>query len=184
LKFFDAIAERLVGSLKPQTALDVGCAVGFLVKALRSRGVQAYGIYISEYAISQIPKDLQRFCRVSSATQPRAEEFPESYDLVTCIEVLEHLTPEDGRQAIANMALRTRHILFSSTKDHSEEPTHVNVQPASYWLSIFAAHGFYPDLNFEAGIVSPQAYLLGNRFPEAMDEILPFFCSLSRESNR
>jgi glycosyltransferase involved in cell wall biosynthesis/SAM-dependent methyltransferase len=175
LKFFDAIAERLVVNLKPQTVLDVGCGVGFLVKAFRSQGIEAYGIDISEYAISQIPEDLQSFCRVSSATQVPPKDFPESYDLITCIEVLEHLPAEDGRQAIANMALRTRHILFSSTTDHTEEPTHVNVQPVSYWLAIFASHGFFPDLNFDAGIVSPQAYLLRNRFPEARDEILSVF---------
>ncbi len=59
LKFFGCIAESIVRSLNPRTVLDIGCAMGFLAEAFRQRGVQAYGIDISEYAINQIVKDLQ-----------------------------------------------------------------------------------------------------------------------------
>ena len=174
-QFFGSVADELVRSLKPQTVLDVGCAIGFLIEAFWRKGVRAYGIDISEYAIGQVPQDLRSFCRVLSATEPLPEDFPPTYDLITCIEVLEHLTEPEGRSAINNMASRTSTILFSSTPHDLTEPTHVNVRPVIYWLQFFAEVGFYPDLRFDASFVSPQAYLLRKTKPTLEEDTLPFF---------
>ncbi|HEX9271471.1 MAG TPA: methyltransferase domain-containing protein, partial [Candidatus Binatia bacterium] len=175
LDFFNHIAEQLVQSLKPRTILDVGCAIGFLVEAFWRRGVRAYGIDVSEYAITQVPEDLKGFCSVRSVIEPLPENFPQSYDLLTCIEVLEHMPPDEGKMAIKNMASKTRCILFSSTPHDLVEPTHVNVRPVIYWLQSFAEVGFYPDLRFDASFVSPQAFLLRKTRPKANEDILPFF---------
>jgi glycosyltransferase involved in cell wall biosynthesis len=174
-KFFDDIAEELNRSLKPRTVLDVGCAIGFLIDAFWRRGVRAYGIDISEYAISQVPQDVRSFCRVLSATDPLPDDFPRTYDLITCIEVLEHIPEEDAKSAIKNMALRTDCILFSSTPNDLTEPTHVNVRPVIYWLQLFAEFGFYPDLRFDASFVCPQAFLLRKGIPRIEEDALPFF---------
>jgi glycosyltransferase involved in cell wall biosynthesis/SAM-dependent methyltransferase len=175
LDFFNHIAEELVRSLKPRTVLDVGCAIGFLVEAFWRQGVRAYGIDVSEYAITQVPEDLKGFCSVKSVIQPLPENFPHTYDLLTCIEVLEHMPPDEGKLAIKNMASKTRSILFSSTPHDLVEPTHVNVRPLIYWLQSFAEVGFYPDLRFDASFVSPQAFLLKKSRPKATEDILPFF---------
>jgi glycosyltransferase involved in cell wall biosynthesis/SAM-dependent methyltransferase len=175
LDFFNHIAEQLIQSLKPRTILDVGCAIGFLVEAFWRRGVRAYGIDVSEYAITQVPEDLKGFCSVRSVIEPLPENFPQSYDLLTCIEVLEHMPPDEGKMAIKNMASKTRCILFSSTPHDLVEPTHVNVRPVIYWLQSFAEVGFYPDLRFDASFVSPQAFLLRKTRPKANEDILPFF---------
>jgi 2-polyprenyl-3-methyl-5-hydroxy-6-metoxy-1,4-benzoquinol methylase/glycosyltransferase involved in cell wall biosynthesis len=176
LNFFNHIADELVRSLKPRTILDVGCAIGFLVEAFWRRGVQAYGIDLSEYAIGQVPEDLKGFCAVKSVLESLPEGFPHTYDLITCIEVLEHLSHDEGQVAVKNMASKTRCILFSSTPhDDLSEPTHVNVQPVIYWLQSFAEVGFYPDLRFDASFVSPQAFLLRQARPKLTEDILPFF---------
>jgi glycosyltransferase involved in cell wall biosynthesis/SAM-dependent methyltransferase len=176
LDFFNHIADELVRSLKPRTVLDVGCAIGFLAEAFWRRGVRAYGIDVSEYAISQVPEDLKGFCAVKSVLEPLPENFPRIYDLITCIEVLEHMSPDEGQVAVKNMASKTRCILFSSTPhDDRGEPTHVNVRPVIYWLQSFAEVGFYPDLRFDASFVSPQAFVLRKGRPKANDDILPFF---------
>lgn len=174
-EFFGKVAEALNQNLKPCTVLDVGCAIGFLVEEFWRRGVRAYGIDISEYAISQIPQDLRSFCRVLSATAPLPDDFPQYYDLITCIEVLEHITEEEARDAIGNMASRTTCILFSSTPHDLTEPTHVNVRPVIYWLQLFAAVGFYPDLRFDASFVSPQAFLVRKGVPNLERDTLPSF---------
>ena len=44
LEFFGRIADRIVADIGPRTVMDVGCAMGFLVEALRDRGVEAFGI--------------------------------------------------------------------------------------------------------------------------------------------
>lgn len=173
--FFGRIADEIVRSLQPKSVLDVGCAIGFLVEALWQRGVRAYGIDISEYAIGQVPRNLQEFCRVASVTGPLPAEFPERFDLITCIEVLEHIPKDDAPDAVKNMASRTGCILFSSTPEDIEEPTHLNVRPVLYWLQLFAELGFYPDVRFDATFVSPQAYLLRRAEPRLREDILPSF---------
>ncbi|HKQ08331.1 MAG TPA: class I SAM-dependent methyltransferase, partial [Blastocatellia bacterium] len=94
LRFFRSVAERVVTGFQPSTVLDAGCAMGFLVEALRDKGIFAYGIDLSEYAISQVREDIRPFCRTGSLTEP----LPQSYDLIVCIEVLEHLSADEGQQ--------------------------------------------------------------------------------------
>lgn len=151
--FFSAVAERIVREIAPRTVLDVGCAKGMLVEALRDRGVEAYGLDISEYAISQVRLDVRPYCRVASAAQP----IEGRYDLITCIEVLEHLSEGEGRRAIANICASTSDVLFSSTPDQGDDPTHVNVRPLLYWVERFAEHGFVLDVDFDAGFIAPHA---------------------------
>jgi GT2 family glycosyltransferase/SAM-dependent methyltransferase len=153
LAFFGAIADRIVADIAPRTVLDVGCAKGFLVEALRDRGVEAFGLDISDYAIGEVRPDIRAFCRVASASDP----LPQRYDLIVCIEVLEHMPASEGERAIAHMAHSTGDVLFSSTPDDFEEPTHVNVRPRSHWIERFADQGFHLDAEFDAGFVAPHA---------------------------
>lgn len=156
LDFFGRVADEIVRSLRPKRVLDVGCAKGFLVECLRDRGVETYGFDISEYAIGQVRPDMRRYCWVASATAPIRGHF----DLITCIEVVEHLSETDARTAIRNMASHAPVILFSSTPIDFKEPSHINVQPVIEWLRMFRDVSFTPDLSFDASFVSPQAMLL------------------------
>ena len=81
----------------------IGCAMGTLVAALRDRGVNAYGIDISEYAISQVPEDIRPYCRAQSALENLPADFPTHYDMVSCIEMIEHLEEPDGLALIKKM---------------------------------------------------------------------------------
>src|SRR5438270_13883388 len=101
--FFGTIAEELIKVLQPKRVLDAGCALGFLVEAFWDRGVEAWGMDVSSYAISQVRRDLQPYCRLGSIADPI--EGP--YDLITCIEVLEHMPEAQARQAIENMTRAT-----------------------------------------------------------------------------
>ena len=48
-------------------------------------------------------------------------------------------------------------MLFSSSPDDFAEATHFNVQPPEYWAELFAQHGFYRDVDFDASFVTPYA---------------------------
>ena len=146
--FFGCVADQIVGDLKPRTVLDAGCAMGYLVAALRDRGVEAYGVDISEYAISKVREDIRPYCVVASLTEPLPESLPKKYDLVVTIEVLEHLYPEEGAAVIKNLCTLTDKIIFSSTPDDFTERTHVNVQQREYWARLFAENGFLDDLAY------------------------------------
>jgi len=152
---FGRIASEILTRLKPLTVLDAGCAIGFLVGALRARGVAADGVDVSAWAISQVAEQVRPYCRVSSLT----EDFGQDYDLICCIEVLEHLPPQETAAAVANLCRHADAVLFSSTPDHFDEVTHLNVRPSEYWVGLFACHGFYRDVDFDPSFISPQAIL-------------------------
>jgi len=153
LEFFGGIAEQIVKRIAPASVLDAGCAMGMVVEALRDRGVEAFGVDISEYAIENARSDVRPFCRVGSILDP----FPRRYDLIVCIEVLEHLGVRDAERAVANFVEFTDDVLFSSTPKDFKETTHFNVQPPEWWAELFARHGFYRDVGFDASFITPWA---------------------------
>lgn len=156
---FSNIADQIIKIFNPRTVLDVGCATGYLVEALRDKGVEAYGFDISEYAISNVREDIKPFCIVHSITDPLPDSFPGNFDLVITIEVLEHLYPEEGKKAIANLCNYTDTILFTSTPDDINDKTHVNVQQKEYWARIFAENSFFRDLIQPVDFIAPWAML-------------------------
>lgn len=157
MPFFYGIADEIIKRYNPKTVLDAGCAMGYLVEALRDRGVEAYGIDISEYAIHAVRKDIRPFCAVNSITESIPYTFPQKFDLIITIEVLEHLFPEDSAIAIANLCQYTDMIIFSSTPSDIEDRTHVNVQQREYWARIFAKNNFYRELSQPMEFISPWA---------------------------
>ncbi|HOD62076.1 MAG TPA: glycosyltransferase [Bacilli bacterium] len=161
--FYEGIADKIVKDLNPSTVLDVGCAVGYLVAALRDRGVKAYGIDISEFAVSKVREDIKPYCMVWSATEPLPEAFPQKYDLLITIEVAEHLYEEDASKFIENICRYSDKIIFSSTPDDIYEKTHFNVQQAEYWAKRFAQNKFFKDLNYDVSYISPQSCLFAKQ---------------------
>lgn len=171
LGFFCGIATELVRSLRPKRVFDAGCAWGFLVEAFWDLGVEAYGVDISSYAIDQVRRDMRSCCRVGSLVEP----IQGTYDLVTCIEVLEHMPEEEAKEAVRQMTEVTDSILFSSTPNDFTEPTHVNVHPPIYWLNLFAKHHFAPDLLYDAAFLSPHAFLLRRQKEPIPEDVLILF---------
>ena len=110
-------------------------------------------LFSQQQQVGEVRPDIQPYCRVASATEP----FGARYDLIVCIEVLEHMTEDEGRRAIANIAESAGDVLFSSTPDDFTEPTHVNVRPRSWWVDRFAEHGLALDPDYDAGFVAPHA---------------------------
>ena len=145
LGFFGVIADRIASDIGPTTVLDAGCALGFLVEALRNRGIEAYGFDISEFAIANVHPSVKPYCWVASATEPLSRR----YDLIVSVEVLEHLARDDAERAVANLCAHTDDVLFSSSPEDFREATHVNVQPPEYWASLFARHSFFRDTEIE-----------------------------------
>jgi Methyltransferase domain len=161
LAFFDRIAERIVTTMDPRTVLDAGCAHGLLVEGLRQRGVAADGVDISSFAMDQVHQSVRAFCWRGDVT----EALGQRYDLIVSIEVLEHLSADDGERAIANFCAHADDVLFSSTPWDFKEPTHVTVRGPEHWSELFAVHGFHRDLDFDASFITPWAA----RFRKASD---------------
>lgn len=162
-RFFGGIAQRIVTTIRPNSVFDAGCAHGFLLEALHDRGVRVSGRDISTFAISQIRDDLQPFVEQGDI----ADEIIGFYDLVTCIEVLEHMPEAEALRAIAAMTSATNLILFSSSPSDLAEPTHINIKPILWWLDQFSKMNFAPVPDYDASFVTAHAYLL-RRSPAAI----------------
>ncbi len=131
-------------TIGPRTVLDAGCAIGLLVEGLRANGMDARGFDISAYAISQAPAALAPYLSVRSIT----DEIEGHYDLITCLEVVEHLPPRLADEGIANICRHADAVLFSSSPEDFDELTHINVRPMEQWARRFAEQGFYRDLSY------------------------------------
>jgi len=75
-------------------ALDIGSAYGFTVDLLSKLGYAAFGVDVSDYALRE-----GRGLGIESMIHSEASHLPftaNSFDLVTCFEVLEHLYHPEG----------------------------------------------------------------------------------------
>ena len=154
-EIFNKQASDIIKQLNPKTVLDVGCAIGYLVESFRDRGVSAEGIDISDYALSMVRDDIKPYCMKQSVT----DNITKKYDLITCIEVLEHLPAGDIAFAIENICNSTNMVIFSSTPFDYNEETHISVHNPEFWAEQFAYNGFFHDVKFDCSFISVQAML-------------------------
>jgi ubiquinone/menaquinone biosynthesis C-methylase UbiE len=98
------VAQDIVDhfGLKPgDKVLDIGCAMGFLVKDLLAIGIDAYGIDVSEYALKNCEPEVVGRLQIGSAENL---PFPDnSFDAVLCINSLHNLPRDLGKIALSEM---------------------------------------------------------------------------------
>jgi O-antigen biosynthesis protein len=161
--FFNKIARQIADDFKPAHALDAGCAIGLLVEALRKNKVDAVGFDISEWAIEQMPGSNKNYVKTGSILDFRVVD--KKFDLVTCIEVLEHLQPSEADIAIRNLCSWGDLIIFSSSPDDFKETTHFNVQQPGYWAEKFLQNGFVRLLDYDASYICSWAQVFRRQSP-------------------
>ena len=155
-EFFTRMARRILAISPASTVLDVGCAKGLLVQAFVEAGADARGVDISQHAVESSHPDVRDRLRVGSATEP----IDGRYDLITCIEVLEHMEPSQALDAMDAMCAATDRIVFSSSPLDLAEPTHINVHETSQWMAWFADRGFYRRTDADLGFITPWAVMV------------------------
>ena len=149
----------------PARALDVGCAMGFLVEALRGEGVrEAYGVDISLYAVTQAAPAQRRYLMVADA-QAALPIRSDSCDLITAVDVFEHLAdPGPALHEIGRVLCRHGHaflkICHPRHPNARRDPSHVNVRPLWYWRRAFRRAGFSAARLYEAEF-APERGLQG-----------------------
>ena len=105
--FFGNIADNIVEKIRPKTVLDIGCAYGLLVESLRDRGCEAFGIDVSDYALSRARNDIVEYLSVDTILRPLSRKF----DLIVTIEVIDHIKEEDCEAAVQNMCAAAHSVL-------------------------------------------------------------------------
>ena len=103
----NAAAYVLWRFFDPRRALDVGCAMGFVVEALRELDVDAEGVDVSHYAVEHAARGAAGHLRQGNLLGRLP--FPSaSFDVVSALETLEHLPPEAIPAAVAELRRVTR----------------------------------------------------------------------------
>jgi len=97
------LARRL-GMTFGDSALDVGCARGYAVKALKQIGIQAWGYDISEWAIANCDPDVKRW--VSN------KMWNCNYDFVYSLNTLEHVQEDELPELLRKMCAMARAKVF------------------------------------------------------------------------
>jgi SAM-dependent methyltransferase len=107
---FAAHADAIVAMVREYRldgpVLDVGCAKGYLVYVLRQRGIDAYGVDWSPYAIAAAEPDVRPYLtRAGAHDLP----FPENrFALAATFDVLEHMDLRYARRALPEIARVSR----------------------------------------------------------------------------
>lgn len=179
-RFFGYIADEVVARWNPEVTLDAGCALGVFVEELRRRGVQAWGVDLSTHAIESVPADVSAFCRQGSLADELPSGLPERFDLVSCIEVLEHMDRAEADRAIGRICGVTDRVLFSSTPDGYAEPTHFGCRAPEEWSAVFARHGFYREVDTDASFLAPWAVVYSRRELTTFQAVLEFDRQIAR----
>jgi 2-polyprenyl-6-hydroxyphenyl methylase/3-demethylubiquinone-9 3-methyltransferase len=129
LDYIDGIA-----ALQGKKVLDVGCGGGILAEAMAARGAQVTGIDLADkpLKIAQLHLLESKLGVVyrNIAVEALAREAPHSFDVVTCMEMLEHVPdPASAVRACANLLKPGGHAFFAT----------LNRNPKSYLFAIIGA---------------------------------------------
>ena len=128
----DYIDDRT--GLRGKTVLDVGCGGGILAESMAQRGAQVTGIDLADAPLKVAQLHLlESGSQVeyrNVAAEDLARELPHHFDVVTCMELLEHVPdPASTVHACAALVRPGGHVIFST----------INRNPKSYLLAVIGA---------------------------------------------
>ena len=130
-----------IAPLNNVRALDVGCGGGILADAMARKGAEVLGIDLSSKAlkVAQLHALQAQTPRVSYreiSAEDLADESPGQFDVVTCMEMLEHVpTPASVVRACATM-VRPGGWVFFSTLNRSAKSFLFAIVGAEYLLNL------------------------------------------------
>ncbi len=129
LAWIDALAN-----LAGKEVLDVGCGGGILSEAMARLGAKVTGIDLSEKPLKVAQLHLLESGLSIEYVLSSPEEFSiqkkDSFDIVTCMELLEHVPePASTVAACATLVKRGGHVFFST----------INRNPKSYLFAVIGA---------------------------------------------
>ncbi|HSA68060.1 MAG TPA: bifunctional 2-polyprenyl-6-hydroxyphenol methylase/3-demethylubiquinol 3-O-methyltransferase UbiG [Burkholderiales bacterium] len=110
--------------------LDVGCGGGILAEAMARRGARVTGIDLSEKALRVAQLHLHESKLDIRYQESSVEDYAGEFDLVTCMELLEHVPQPASMVAACARLVRPGGRVFFST---------INRNPKSYLFAVVGA---------------------------------------------
>lgn len=125
--------DREVG-LVGKKVLDVGCGGGILAESMATRGALVTGIDLSDKALSVARLHLlesgQKVDYRKISAEELADGMPDAFDIVTCLEMLEHVPdPASTVRACARLVRPGGRVFFST----------INRNPKAYLFAVVGA---------------------------------------------
>lgn len=126
----------------PKSLIDIGCGAGIYLKEFESRGINnLLGLDGSTSAGNKFLVDRTKLI-IHDLAQPIS--FDNRFDLCLCLEVAEHLRPEDADGLIRTLTDASDQIVFTAATPGQGPRSigHINEQPHEYWIDRFKAFGY------------------------------------------
>jgi hypothetical protein len=127
-------AAMLVAAFGPIRALEAGCATGLLVKALRGSGVDAGGFDFSRWCVENAHPTIKGSVVWGDILDLGQTALIPPYDLVLCLDILEHLPPDKVPAALANLTalMAPDAILFAVIPAYGPNAFGAELYPLKY----------------------------------------------------
>jgi cytidyltransferase-like protein len=137
----------------PTRVLDVGCGPGILMYLLQEVGVTADGVDPAPGMREMAPPEVRDRIRVGGAD---TRDIPSNtYDLVICREVFEHMTVLQVREAVRNICRMSSRFVYATTRFHPDphtlldvntkdelDPSHITLMNKDLLRLMFVLEGF------------------------------------------
>lgn len=125
--------------IQPASVVDVGCGRGMWLKAAGELGATRLLGLDGSWNRQELMSDPAIRFRATDLNQPFKIE---PHDIAMSLEVAEHLREDAAEGFVASLASAADVIVFGAAFYGQGGTEHINEQPLSYWVELFAAQGF------------------------------------------
>jgi SAM-dependent methyltransferase len=136
----DVVVPLVMQLVEPRSVVDVGCGSGAWLAAFADRGVeQILGIDSEAVPPDVLAVPSSVMCTWDLTSPLRLDS---TFDLVLCLEVVEHLPQDAGVHLISTLTDLGPFVLFSAAIPQQGGTRHLNEQWQDYWAEAFADRGY------------------------------------------
>ena len=133
------IVPIILSYFKPDSVLDVGCGLGTWLTIFEQNGCEIFGIDGDYVKKEDLVIDINKFKDLDLNLK---FDLHKKYDLVTSLEVAEHILPSNAKLFVDSLCQHSDLVLFSAAIPGQEGTLHYNEQCNEYWVEIFSQNGY------------------------------------------
>lgn len=123
---------------KPKSVLDIGCGLGTWLKIFEENQCEIFGIDGDYVQTEDLLIDSDKFKYLDLNFKFNLNK---KFDLVTSLEVAEHILPENAKGFVDSICSHGDIVLFSAAIPGQEGTLHYNERNNNYWIDLFAQNG-------------------------------------------